>query len=125
MRRQIASSDFAAARRVHKAAKPLGPDILHGHGAKGGAYARIAGSIPGLSGVRAARIYTPHGGSMHYDPRSLRHRVYLAVERMLERLTDAFIFVSRYEADAYAAKVHPPRQLAEIVLMVSGPRNSI
>ena len=115
MRRQIASSDFAAATRPQgrQAARPQHPT---GHGAKGGAYARIASSIPGLSGVRVARIYTPHGGSMHYDPRSLRHRVYFAVERMLERLTDAFIFVSRYEADAYAAKVHPPRQLAEIVL---------
>ncbi len=32
-------------------------------------------------------------------------RVYLNAERFLERMTDAFIFVSQFEADAYVAKV--------------------
>ena len=36
-----------------------GADVLHGHGAKGGAYAR-------LTGRGAIRVYTPHGGSLHY-----------------------------------------------------------
>ena len=35
-------------------------DVVHGHGAKGGAYARLARS------GRAIRVYTPHGGSLHY-----------------------------------------------------------
>ncbi len=115
MHRQIALSDFAAARRVYKAAKPLRPDVLHGHGAKGGAYARLGGTLLRRSGHPVARIYTPHGGSMHYDERKLKYRVYFQAERFLERMTDAFIFVSRYEADAYAAKVHPPRPIAEII----------
>lgn len=115
MHRQIALSDFAAARRVYKAAKPLAPDVLHGHGAKGGAYARLGGTLLRRAGHPVARIYTPHGGSMHYDARKLKYRVYFQAERFLERMTDAFIFVSRYEANAYAAKVHPPKPLAEII----------
>ena len=76
MHRQIALSDFAAARRVYKAAKPLAPDVLHGHGAKGGAYARLGGTLLRQSGHPVARIYTPHGGSLHYDARKLKYRVY-------------------------------------------------
>ncbi len=46
---------------------------------------------------------------MHYDPRSKRGRVYFTLERLLGTMTDAFIFVSQYEADAYAAKVGRPK----------------
>ncbi|MGV8839206.1 MAG: glycosyltransferase family 4 protein [Bauldia sp.] len=115
MERSIALSDLVGARRVQRAAKPLFPDVLHGHGAKGGAYARIGGTFLRASGKRVARIYTPHGGSLHYDPKELKNRVYFAAERVFERMTDAFIFVSRYEADAYAAKVHPPKPIAKII----------
>ena len=51
------------------------PTCVHGHGAKGGAYARLA-----RAAQRAIRVYTPHGGSLHYrwsSPSAL----YLALER--------------------------------------------
>jgi len=115
MERSIALSDLSGARRVHRAAKPLSPDVLHGHGAKGGAYARIGGTFLRASGSRVARIYTPHGGSLHYDPKPLKNRVFFKAERVFETMTDAFIFVSRYEADAYAIKVHPPKPIARII----------
>jgi glycosyltransferase involved in cell wall biosynthesis len=115
MERSIALSDLTGARRVYRAAKPLSPDVLHGHGAKGGAYARIGGTFLRASGSRVARIYTPHGGSLHYDPKPLKNRVYFKAERVFETMTDAFIFVSRYEADAYATKVHPPKPIARII----------
>ncbi len=56
MERRIAFSDLAGARRVLAAAKPLSPDVLHGHGAKGGAYSRIGGTA--LAGIWSAR--SPH-----------------------------------------------------------------
>lgn len=115
MHRQIALSDIAVARRVLSTVKPMKPDVIHGHGAKGGAYARWAGTKLGRFGRRPARIYTPHGGSLHYDARRLKYRVFFAVERWLGRMTDAAIFVSRYEADAYAAKVGAPRFRTAIV----------
>src|SRR3990172_6065374 len=110
MRRQIAPSDLAATWRLLREIRSLDPDVLHAHGAKGGAYARIIGTVLRASGSRVARIHTPHGGSLHYDPRSLSGRVYFAAERFLRLMTDAFIFVSQFEADAYAAKVGKTRK---------------
>jgi len=108
MRRQIAPSDIAATFRLMREVRALDPDVLHAHGAKGGAYARTIGTLLRASGSRVARIYSPHGGSLHHEAASLAGRVYFAAERILERMTDALIFVSRYEADTYAAKVGKP-----------------
>jgi len=115
MRRNIAPSDIAATFRLMREVRSLHPDVLHAHGAKGGAYARIIGTLLRASGSRVARIYSPHGGSLHYDPRSRSGRVFFAAERVLGRATDAFVFVSQYEADAYAAKVGRPRKAVAIV----------
>ncbi len=115
MKREIAPSDMAATIRIMREIRALNPDVLHAHGAKGGVYARIAGTLLRVFGMRVARIYTPHGGSLHYSPTSLGGRVYFAAERLLGRMTDAFIFISQYEADTYAAKVGKPSRLAKIV----------
>jgi len=115
MRRQIAPSDIAATFRLMRQVRVLDPDILHAHGAKGGAYARVIGTLLRASGVRVARIYSPHGGSLHYDVKSLGGRVYIAAERMLARMTDAFVFVSAFEAATYAAKIGKPRVPARVV----------
>ena len=115
MRRQIAPSDLAATWRLLRRTRSLDPDVLHAHGAKGGAYARVVGTLLRASGSRVARIYSPHGGSLHHDARSLAGRVYFLVERVLGWMTDAFIFVSRYEADAYAAKVGRTRRPVSLV----------
>jgi glycosyltransferase involved in cell wall biosynthesis len=109
MRRQVSPSDLAASWRMLREVRALKPDVLHAHGAKGGVYARVIGALLRLSGSRVARIYTPHGGSLHYDPRSTGGRVYFATERLLELMTEALIFVSDYEADAYREKVGRPR----------------
>ena len=108
MRRQIAPSDIAAIWHMLREVRPLDPDVLHAHGAKGGAYARVAGTLLRAIGLNPARFYTPHGGSLYYDPNALSGRVYFAAERILERMTDGFIFVSKYEADAYRSKVGNP-----------------
>jgi glycosyltransferase involved in cell wall biosynthesis len=115
MRRQVSPSDIAAGLRLMREVRVLDPDILHGHGAKGGAYARVIGTLLRASGTRVARIYSPHGGSLHYDPGSLSGRAYFAAERGLEWMTDAFVFVSQFEADAYAAKVGKPFRPATVV----------
>lgn len=105
MRREISPYDLTAAWRLARRARSLNPDVLHGHGAKGGAYGRTIGTILRASGSRVARIYTPHGGSLHYDASTLGGRVYLGSERVLGWMTDAFIFVSDFERDAFVRKV--------------------
>src|SRR4029078_7373124 len=84
MRRQVAPSDIAATFRAMRQMCSHDPDILHAHGAKGGAYARVIGTFLQVSRARVARTYSPHGGSLHYDVNSLAGRVYFAAERMLE-----------------------------------------
>jgi hypothetical protein len=76
MRRQIGLGDAAAVRHVARTIAATEPDIVHGHGAKGGAYARLARS----SGIH---VYTPHGGSLHYGRWTPQGLVYGAAERFL------------------------------------------
>ena len=109
MRRAITPGDLATLYRASGKIRKLKPHVLHSHGAKGGAYARMIGSLLRVSGSRVARLYCPHGGSIHYDPASIKGKLFFALERFLERMTDRLIFVSAYERDGYAQKVGKPR----------------
>jgi glycosyltransferase involved in cell wall biosynthesis len=114
MQRHLSFGDLTATGHVLSHLGRVAPDVVHGHGAKGGAYGRLIGSW--LRRKRqVARVYTPHGGSMHYDPATLSGRVYFAAERMLERLTDAIIHVSQFEANAYRRKIRPPRCQVRVI----------
>ncbi len=109
MQRQIGPGDAVAAARTYKIIKTMRPDVLHGHGAKGGTYARLFGTALRLSGSRVARFYSPHGGSLHFDPATTQGRIIFRVERFLERMTDRIIFVSGFEQGVYTRKVGEPR----------------
>jgi glycosyltransferase involved in cell wall biosynthesis len=102
MTRDIGGGDIAAVRHVGRRAAEVGADVLHGHGAKGGAYARLARSR------RAVRAYTPHGGSLHYRWSTPAGLFYLTAENVLKRRTDLFLFESYYGRDTFAAKVGDP-----------------
>lgn len=115
MRRAITPADLFALYRYGQVIGNLQPDILHGHGAKGGALARVIGSRLRAQGSRVARLYSPHGGSLHYSPKTLHGRAFFAIERMLERRTDQLIFVSRYEQETYSEKVGPPQAQWHVV----------
>ncbi|MDA4846858.1 glycosyltransferase [Hoeflea poritis] len=114
IRRSIGPSDLVALVRCTNEIKKLQPDIIHGHGAKGGALARLIGSRLRVSRSRVARFYSPHGGSLHYSDSRLSGKFYFLVERLLERFTDGLAFVSDYERKAYLSKVGgaaPPNRL--------------
>ena len=89
--------------------KELQPDVLHGHGAKGGVYARMFGSLLRVSRSRVARVYTAHGGSLHYDEATVTGKLFFALERLMMRFTDCILFVSDYERRAFRHKVGEPR----------------
>jgi glycosyltransferase involved in cell wall biosynthesis len=115
MRRTPSPGDVAVSVRLLRRIAALAPDVLHGHGAKGGAYARLAATLVGLGGRRPIAVYTPHGGSLHFDPATLKGRAVFASERLLRRLGDATVFVSAFEAATYAAKVGAPTGLARVI----------
>jgi len=122
MRRAIAPSDLPALYRSYKHIKSLQPDILHGHGAKGGALARLIGSALRVNKFRVARLYSPHGGSLHFDASSLSGRAILRLERLQERFTDALVFVCDYERRIYEAKIGQPTIRGQVIL--NGVRDS-
>jgi len=110
MRRNPHLSDRTALLAVRDRAAEVGADVLHGHGAKGGVYARIA---PSRSPV--IRAYTPHGGSYNYRPGSALHRLYMAAEGLLARRTDVFLFESHYVAGCHRTFVGGPERITRIV----------
>jgi glycosyltransferase involved in cell wall biosynthesis len=108
MSRQIGPSDRRAVADVAVQATVSDADILHGHGAKGGAYARLAHT-------KALRVYTPHGGSLHYAKLSPLGFVYLNLEKRLAKRTDLFLFESDYSLNVFRQKIGAPKALARVV----------
>ncbi len=113
MRRNPYPGDIRALGHVVSRIRAMRPDVVHGHGSKGGLYARATGFLPGAS--HAVRAYTPHGGSFNYKPGSAVNSVYMAAERMLAMATDVFLFESRYIANCFSANVGHARALQKIV----------
>ena len=109
MQRHVGPGDIATAFKTYSVIKELQPDVLHGHGAKGGVYSRIFGSLLRVSRSRVARLYSPHGGSLHYDDDSLLGRAIFASERIMDRMTDHLLFVSGYEEQMFRRKIGTPR----------------
>ncbi|MBB3425411.1 MULTISPECIES: glycosyltransferase family 4 protein [Rhizobium] len=109
IRRQITLTDATTLWSSYKEIKSLRPDVLHGHGAKGGLLARVLGSILRVNRYRVARLYTAHGGSLHFPRRSFQGVLVHSLERMLEFLTDGLIFICDFERRTYEAKIGKPR----------------
>ncbi|RWX75791.1 glycosyltransferase family 1 protein [Neorhizobium lilium] len=115
MHRSISPGDLTALYRSYKHIRSLQPDVLHGHGAKGGAVARLIGSVLRVNRYRVARFYSPHGGTLHFNRASLSGQVVLRLERMQERFADAIVFVCDYERRTYAEKVGAPRTVTQVI----------
>jgi glycosyltransferase involved in cell wall biosynthesis len=113
MHRNPHPRDLVALAAVRRTCRALRPDVLHGHGSKGGLFARLALSARSTRPV--ARAYTPHGGSFHYAPGTAQHVLYMAAERFLLRRTDLFLFESEYIAGRFRAYLGAPDRLVRIV----------
>ena len=110
MHRQVSPGDLGAALRVRMWCADRRADIVHGHGAKGGAYARFAAAAKG-----AKAFYTPHGGSLHYSSDSWSGSAFLRLERLLGHFTDGLIFESEYGFRVYRQKVGAPACDARVI----------
>jgi glycosyltransferase involved in cell wall biosynthesis len=108
--RELSPRDAYALWRISRRVRDLAPDVLHGHGAKGAALARLTPSAPD-----AIRAYTPHGGSLVYCPGTINGGFYLSVERFLNPLTDLFLFESSYIADLFRNVIGRPAAMVRVV----------
>jgi glycosyltransferase involved in cell wall biosynthesis len=88
----------------------LKPDVLHGHGAKAGAFIRLK-----WRANETIRVYTPHGGSLHYPLNTLKGALYSRMERALMDSTDLFLFESAFARDTYQRTIGTPRGLVRCV----------
>ena len=110
MRRHANPGDLLVLAHVVRRAAQTQADVVHGHGAKGGAYARLS-----FGTKRAVRAYTPHGGSLLFGHDTLAGKFYLATERLLMLRGDLFLFESAYSADIFRNKIGNPRGLVRVV----------
>lgn len=113
MPRELHLLDVSAAARIALHIRKLGLDVVHGHGSKGGAYARLPAFLPGSGSP--VRAYTPHGGSFNYRAGPLVERSYMAMEGLLAHATGIFLFESAYIARQFRERVGPTRKLVRIV----------
>ncbi len=81
----------------------LKPDVVHGHGAKAGAFIRMK-----PRSKRSIRVYTPHGGSLHYPLNTWKGAVYSRLERILMNSTDLFLFESAFARNTYQRTIGTP-----------------
>jgi len=110
MRRHAGLGDALALSHVMRRVAKTDADVVHGHGAKGGAYARLV-----FAHSRAVRAYTPHGGSLLFGHETLAGRFYLATERFLMLRGDLFLFESAYSEAIFRRKIGNPRGLVRVV----------
>jgi glycosyltransferase involved in cell wall biosynthesis len=109
IQRELSPTDFFGFLKVRQQLLAHDPDVMHGHGAKGGAFVRL------MRAPRAIRVYTPHGGSLHYGRHTVRGIVYGGLERILMRRTELFLFESQFARNAYQAMVGPPPSIVRVV----------
>lgn len=125
MSRELGPHDVSAYLAVKERALKFDFDIIHGHGAKGGAYSRLAARALKRAGEPVVSCYTPHGGSLHYHPATMMGRLYMGLERQLARYTDAIVFESAYAAARYSSQVGPPGCATRVVPNGLGPEEFV
>jgi glycosyltransferase involved in cell wall biosynthesis len=110
MGRYLGFGDIAATRAVAAVIARVTPDVVHGHGAKGAAYARLAPAPR-----HAIRVYTPHGGSLHYRPGTIPGTIYIALEKILKTRTDLFLFESEYIRELFIRRIGATHAMIKVV----------
>ncbi|QPF82125.1 glycosyltransferase family 4 protein [Bradyrhizobium genosp. L] len=103
IRREPRFADFAVWMHIVRLIWKLKPDVVHGHGAKAGAYVRLR-----RRSKEVIRVYTPHGGSLHYPLDTLKGMFYSQLERTLKDSTDLFLFESAFARNTYQRTVGVP-----------------
>ncbi|MBR0829484.1 glycosyltransferase family 4 protein [Bradyrhizobium manausense] len=110
IRREPSPDDVLVWMRMMSLIRKLRPDVLHGHGAKAGAFVRLRRRRD-----KTIRIYTPHGGSLHYPLNTFKGEFYARLERTLMNSTDLFLFESAFARDTYQRIVGTPKGVVHCV----------
>jgi len=110
IRRNPGPADILVWAHFMRLIRRLKPDVLHGHGAKAGAFIRLKPRPKDT-----IRVYTPHGGSLHYPLNTLKGALYSRLERALMNSTDLFLFESAFARNTYQRTIGIPTGLVRCV----------
>jgi glycosyltransferase involved in cell wall biosynthesis len=110
IRREPGPADLLVWTRFAGLIRRLRPDVLHGHGAKAGVFVRLMRRLPGV-----IRVYTPHGGSLHFPLNTVKGAAYSRIERALMDNTDLFLFESAFARDTYQRTIGTAKGLVRCV----------
>jgi glycosyltransferase involved in cell wall biosynthesis len=110
IRREPGFADFMVWTQIVRLIWQIKPNVLHGHGAKAGAYVRLR-----RRSKNKIRVYTPHGGSLHYPLDTLKGKFYSHLERFLMNSTELFLFESAFARDTYQRTIGTPGGLVRCV----------
>ncbi len=110
IRREPHFTDLVAWMQFAALTRRLKPDVLHGHGSKAGVFVRLKGRSKNV-----IRVYTPHGGSLHYPLSTMKGAFYSRIERALMNRTDLFLFESAFARNTYQRIVGTPAGLVKCV----------
>jgi glycosyltransferase involved in cell wall biosynthesis len=110
IRREPWPTDMLVWAHFQRLVRRLKPDVLHGHGAKAGAFIRLK-----TASASMIRVYTPHGGSLHYPLTTIKGALYSRLERALMNSTDLFLFESAFARDTYQRTIGVPKGLVRCV----------
>ncbi len=87
------------------------PHIIHTHTSKAGLLGRVAALIAGIPIV----VHTPHGHVFYGHFSRLISKVFLYIERILDRFTDITVALTQGEWDDYVSmRVSPPHKMVKI-----------
>ncbi len=99
--------------KVELHARRVKADVVHGHGSKGGLYARLPGLVRREN--PPVRGYTPHGGSFNHIAAPMVQATYMGVEKLLAAVTDMLLFESIFIANRFHERIGETSSLVRIV----------
>jgi len=108
--RQPHPVDIISGLRFRRLVERLRPQVLHGHGAKAGVFVSLTPRVD-----NNIRVYTPHGGSLHFAPNTIEGAFYSRLERSLMDRIDLFLFESAFARDTYRRVIGSPAGLIRCV----------
>ena len=93
-------SDFMAFLHIVRVLRAEQPDLVHTHAAKAGTLGRVAAVLVGVP----VRVHTYHGNVFHGYFGTLQTRMWLAVERTLNKITTRTVVISESQMDELVEK---------------------